>query len=294
MDKFTLPIYLNQKYVFDLLAIIEDGFSQIESVKAGQTSDILTSKGVSGEIGVNNVFAFLKFGLGGNYTKENKTNQQEEKSREKIHTPNSLFSKLREYLHQNQHIVKNNYLNSKTGEFIEVKLSLKKNPLIDSLAGFSSLMKLAVMFDDSTPALKKGGQKSPSNSNTKVLTQMESLNDQLKDEGSIDLIGTYKSENENFKVVLTLDKSYLGDITLSDIADGEFSVIGKVTRVLQKDSDETVNLLRKTSLSKLNSALLDQMFSAFNNMEESGIKNQEIVTEINPPVIQIIPIAIFT
>ncbi|WP_449618947.1 DUF6414 family protein [Sphingobacterium wenxiniae] len=209
-----------------------------------------------------------------------------------MHTPNSLFSKLREYLHQNQHIIKNNYLNSKTGEFIEVKLSLKKNPLIDSLDGFSSLMKLAVMFDDSTPALKKGGQKS--NSNTKVLNQMESLNNQLKDEGSIDLIGSYKSENENFKVVLTLDKSYLGDITLSDIADGEFSVIGKVTRVLQKDSDETVNLLRKTSLSKLNSALLDQMFSAFNNMEESGIKNQEIVTEINPPVIQIIPIAIFT
>ncbi|SFT14352.1 hypothetical protein SAMN05660206_1152 [Sphingobacterium wenxiniae] len=199
---------------------------------------------------------------------------------------------MREYLHQNQHIIKNNYLNSKTGEFIEVKLSLKKNPLIDSLDGFSSLMKLAVMFDDSTPALKKGGQKS--NSNTKVLNQMESLNNQLKDEGSIDLIGSYKSENENFKVVLTLDKSYLGDITLSDIADGEFSVIGKVTRVLQKDSDETVNLLRKTSLSKLNSALLDQMFSAFNNMEESGIKNQEIVTEINPPVIQIIPIAIFT
>ncbi|SFT14341.1 DUF6414 family protein [Sphingobacterium wenxiniae] len=83
MDKFTLPIYLNQKYVFDLLAIIEDGFSQIESVKTGQTSDISTSKGVSGEIGVNNVFAFLKFGLGGNYTKQNKIKQINKKKNQK-------------------------------------------------------------------------------------------------------------------------------------------------------------------------------------------------------------------
>ena len=99
MDKYTLPIYLNQKYVFDLLAIIEDGFSQVETIKTGQSETNSDKDNLKGEIGISNVFAFLKFGLSADVNSENTNNSNQETSKEKIHTPNSLFSKMRTFLH---------------------------------------------------------------------------------------------------------------------------------------------------------------------------------------------------
>src|SRR3990170_4076004 len=57
--RFSIPIYLNQRIVFDLLAIHEMGFSQLRTVKTAG-SDVRADKGnVSGELGMSNVFAFL-------------------------------------------------------------------------------------------------------------------------------------------------------------------------------------------------------------------------------------------
>lgn len=153
-----------------------------------------------------------------------------------------------------------------------------------------------MLFADNNSTQQIRGQQKhihTKSSNQKILDQLDSLSNQLKEEGSLDLIGS-STDNEQFKVVLTLDRAFLGDLSLSDIADGQFSVLGKITRVIQKESDEAVNLFRKTSLSKLNRNLLDQMFSGFSQLDEHGIQNQDIETEIQPPVIQLIPIAIFT
>lgn len=294
MDKYTLPIYLNQKYVFDLLAIIENGFSQVETIKTGQSEINSDKENLKGEIGISNVFAFLKFGLSSDISSESTNNSNHEISKEKIHTPNSLFSKMRTFLHTENMIVKEDFLNSETGKFIEIQLSLRKNPIIDILEGFHSLMKIAISFEEkkTTPVHKNHGkiEESP---NQKILNQIDSLLNQLKDEGSLDLVGVYTSD-ENLQVVLTLDKGFMGELSLADIADGHFSVLGKITRIIKTKEDGDVNLLRKTSLSKLNQDMIDQMFSGFAQLDEFGIQNQLIETKIEGPVIQLIPIAIFT
>lgn len=295
MNTLTLPIYLNQKYVFDLLAIIENGFSRVENVKIGQIKSDNEKENFKGEVGISNVFAFLKFGFSGENTKDKSNSSNEEVSKEKIHTPNSLFSKLRSYLHENKLVRTSDFLNSNPGDFVEIKLSLKKNPLIDTLDCFSSLMRIAILFDDTASTQIKNHQKhnQNKNSNQKILEQLDSLSSQLKEEGSLDLIGTFM-DKENFKVVLTLDTAFLGDHSLSDIADGNFSVLGKITRVIKNNDTDSVNLFRKTSLSKLNKSKLDQMLSGFSQMDEHGIQNQDIETEIKSPVLQLIPIAIFS
>lgn len=297
IDKLTLPIYLNQKYVFDLLAIIDNGFYQVETIKTGNNFSNSEQNNLKGEVGLSNVFAFLKLGVSAATSSDNSKGSLEEVTKDKIHTPNSLFSKMREYLHQSNLVVNSEFLNAKPGDFIEVKLSLRKNPIIDSLEAILSMMKMVAVFEEkpSLPSVsqKKQNHASKSSENDKIIKQIESLLNQLKEEGSLDLIGT-STTDEKFQVVLTLDKSFIGDLSLSDIADGEFSVLGKVTRVLGDESIEEVNLLRKTSLSKLNNTLLDQMFSGFSNMGDAGLKDLEIQTFIKPPVIQLIPIAIFT
>jgi hypothetical protein len=120
---------------------------------------------------------------------------------------------------------------------------------------------------------------------------MEGLVKQMKEEGSLDIISDSVG-SENIKAVLTIDRDYLNDPSLSDIADGEFYVFGKLIRSI-KDESDSINLLRKTSLSKINDDMLTLMFSGFENLSQHGIKNASFVKEIKGPAIQVLPIAIF-
>lgn len=130
--------------------------------------------------------------------------------------------------------------------------------------------------------------------NKRILEQFQSLVTQLQSDGNLDLIGEHVGlGNESFKAVLTIDNSYLNDPSLNDLADGEFTVFGKVIKVLPDDSSESINLLRKTSLSKVNNVLLNEMFSGFENLDVHGLKDADFTKDIKPPVIQVIPISIF-
>ena len=297
MDKLTLPIYLNQKYIFDLLAILEDGFSQVETIKTGQNNSNSEKDSLKGEVGVNNVFAFLKFGFSADKVNDKAQQSNTKVSKEKIHTPNSLFSKMRSNLLDQKIVVTSGFLNCKPGDFIEIKLSLRKNPIIDILDSYSSIIKMSFHFQDkvnTTPQANKQKQALTPKSDAETnLEKLDLFRNQLKEEGSIDLIGT-ATGNGDLQVVMTLDKAFIAEFSLPDITDGHFSVLGKVTNVISKSDDEGVNLLRKTGLSKLNKAFLETIFNSLYNIENVEISNQNIELFIKPPVIQIIPIAIFT
>jgi hypothetical protein len=60
---FCVPIYLNQKIVFDVLAMLEDGFSQLSTVTTSASESEATKSGYSGSVGASNVFAFLGISL---------------------------------------------------------------------------------------------------------------------------------------------------------------------------------------------------------------------------------------
>src|SRR5689334_8355621 len=58
---FSVTIYLNQAVVFDLLAIMEDGMSQVSSIKISESNKHNADAG----IGASNVFALLGVTLKG-------------------------------------------------------------------------------------------------------------------------------------------------------------------------------------------------------------------------------------
>lgn len=70
MNKYPIPLYLNQKYVFDLLAMMEGGLSQQATVKTTESGYTEGSTRFSGDIGTKNVFAFLGFSVGGRAKQE--------------------------------------------------------------------------------------------------------------------------------------------------------------------------------------------------------------------------------
>ena len=71
-------------------------------------------------------------------------------------------------------------------------------------------------------------------------------------------------------------------------------MLGKVIWAIEADFDETINLLRKTSFGHIENRVFDQLGDAFEDQEEVGLRFPKLVTEIEGPALQIVPIAIFT
>lgn len=58
-----IPHYLNQKIVFDMLAIIEDGFSTMSTVNVSKKQNIEHGAELAGEIGTSNIFSLFNIKL---------------------------------------------------------------------------------------------------------------------------------------------------------------------------------------------------------------------------------------
>lgn len=289
-SQYPIPLYLNQKYVFDILAMMEGGFSQLETIKTTQTEQEDKSRRYSGEVGFKNVFAFLGVSLGTEKTAKGQTGESQEVTKEKVHTPNSLFAQMRKRLHEQKLIVSSKLSETKPGNFVEFNITLRKNPLIDAIESLKSIMQTASIFVE--PQQKSKGQRPSENVNKKILEQMDALLNQLNAEGTLDLIGTSVGE-ERIKVVLTIDRAFLSDPSLSDLISGEYTVLGKVTKVIPQSGEDKVNLLRKTSLGKIQGQLLEQLKKPLKDLQQSDFKIPELITEIEGPAIQVIPIAVF-
>jgi hypothetical protein len=307
-----VPIYLNQQIVFDLLAVLEDGFSTMSTIKTSDTESINQCDKVGGSIGASNVFAFLGISIGGSQEHEKEMKGQTDISKERIHTPTSLFAKLRLTLNENKLLI-----NLKTpddlnqlscGQFLEMRVKLKKNPLVDTIEAITELMEMAVLIEDmkglevpiepSQKALQKD-QKSKNkiithhNPNKLLLDKINAMLNALTQSNSLELVGELL-DAPNVKAVLSTRIDYFNNRDASEIIDGEFRVIGKIIRIIDKNSSESINLLRKTTFGRLDLRVFEGFKNIALNSQNQGIKLPDFISEVPGPAIQIIPIAIFT
>ena len=67
MNKHSLeiPLYLNQKIVFDLLASINDGFTQVTKLKTASAAESNLGGMIEADLGNKNIFALLGINLKG-------------------------------------------------------------------------------------------------------------------------------------------------------------------------------------------------------------------------------------
>ena len=167
-EKLTIPIYLNTKIVFDMLATIEDGFSEMRNVQTSKS--VSSDETVGADIGTGNIFAWLNIGVSAN--KKDSNQQDQTTTEQRTHTTVSLFQKLKATLEENNYI-KRDSNEMKEGDFIEIQGVLKTNPLIDFLSNLKELIKLANAFDDN-----KGNNKSKARKmmeDQKLNTQIDAL-----------------------------------------------------------------------------------------------------------------------
>lgn len=284
-----IPLYLNQKIVFDLLASINDGFTQVTKLKTASATESSLDGTIEADLGNKNIFALLGVKLKGKTDIGHSRENNKEQEQEKIHTPSSLFNNLKSQLFKDKLVkhIEGKIDDIHPGEFIEISGILKINPLITMMENMTKVLELAtVMQNDGTG--RKAKQKNLEDK--KTITQMEAFTNSLKANGMVDMICEMNEAN-GVKAVLPVYMDYFFNGNSSEIVDGKFKILGKVAKVCNQD--EKIDLLRNTSLSIFKESLLSEMLSGFNADSNQDMNIGELETNVQGPALLIIPIAIY-
>ena len=121
-----------------------------------------------------------------------------------------------------------------------------------------------------------------------TMKKIKSFASELKHSGTVDFILSDSAGT----VVLSAQEQYLSNDNISEILGGHFKVLGKVIAICA-DKTESIDLLRKTTLSILPHDLLADMFSCLQNEDMKQYNLPELKTEISGPAVIVIPVAIY-
>ena len=291
VNQLMIPVYINEKIVLDMLAIIEDGFSTVSQVSYSDHKENSNAQKIEAEVSTSAsiLSKLLKIDLKGELSHSGNCGETENTTKEKVHTNVSLLSKFRAFL-TDANILKSGFdiSNMKIGDFIEVEGELQKNPLINCMDIFVDMLRMADIFAEKPQLNAKTQAKAQKQQQDETMKKIKSFASELKHSGTVDFILSDSAGT----VVLSAQEQYLSNDNISEILGGHFKVLGKVIAIC-KDETENVDLLRKTTLSIFP---IDQITEIFSGFQNSGIKQfnlPELKTQIPGPAVIVIPVAIY-
>lgn len=291
MEKGDLivPVYLNQRMVFDLLAMREGGISQVTRMVSAERLGSADQKGYGAELGMSKAFSsFLRIRIGGDRAKAEESGSSSSIDEERVHTPASLFYRLRNLLIDDGILVGlDGDLSSKIHCFVEFEAELKRNPLLDAIDSISSILGKPVEGEGKYQRRERQRRES----NRELFEeQTKPFTEKLRGGDSVEIVA-YDIEGGN-NALITLETEYLNNPSMADVVDGRFKVIGKVIRTI--GYEESISLLRKTVFSIVPQEELDQILRAIDVFSRENKYNiSSVGKEIKGPAFQVLPIAIF-
>ena len=287
VNQLMIPVYINEKIVLDMLAIIEDGFSTVSQVSYSDHKENSNAQKIEAEVSTSAsiLSKLLKIDLKGELSHSGNCGETENTTKEKVHTNVSLLSKFRAFL-TDANILKSGFdiSNMKIGDFIEVEGELQKNPLINCMDIFVDMLRMADIFAEKPQLNAKTQAKAQKQQQDETI----SFASELKHSGTVDFILSDSAGT----VVLSAQEQYLSNDNISEILGGHFKVLGKVIAICA-DKTESIDLLRKTTLSILPHDLLADMFLCLQNEDMKQYNLPELKTEISGPAVIVIPVAIY-
>lgn len=287
-EDLIIPVYLNQRVVFDLVAMLQGGIASVTQVSQTQQESGTVGTEVKTEFGLSKALSsLLRIDFSGKAASSVTGASGETRSEQRIHTPGSLFMALRAMLHEKRYVLHDSDTATPTpGSIVDFSAGLRRNPLLETVRAFVEMVNMMQAFSDN-PGKGKGGQLSDAQ---KMKHQMESFISALEASDTTDL--TTGPLQSSYRSVITLEKQYLNDPSMSDLVDGTFRVVGKVTRVISEGKG-AISLNRKSAMGRLPASVLMQLRVLLGSPELKEFSLPEMEWEIPGPVIQVLPIAIF-
>jgi hypothetical protein len=311
-DELVIVVYLDTNVLLDLLATVEDGFRLVERVTTGQTSGKTSERSGGAEFATPSFLNFFRVGFSGKLGKSTDEGTSETKEAELTHTYGSLLHRLRRYL-VNEGLITTVAadfgLPVAVGSFVEFTGVVRPNPFTDS---FQRLRRMLTFVDVGTALQDKqsvpvtapnkgnrpGGQsaKPQPNQELRQLKAMgaflEKLTEDVEREGTSTII--FESQSPEYRAVVTIFDDFLRDRSMAELLNREFRVLGKVARHLPVGSPEGVDLLASSGVAGFPPELLTHLSEMIEHLSSSGgAALHAPSTTIDPPVIEIVPVAIY-
>ena len=183
VNQLMIPVYINEKIVLDMLAIIEDGFSTVSQVSYSDHKENSNAQKIEAEVSTSAsiLSKLLKIDLKGELSHSGNCGETENITKEKVHTNVSLLSKFRAFL-TDANILKSGFdiSNMKIGDFIEVEGELQKNPLINCMDIFVDMLRMADIFAEKPQLNAKTQAKAQKQQQDETMKKIKSFASELK------------------------------------------------------------------------------------------------------------------
>jgi len=294
-NELIIPVYLNQRIVFDMIAMLQGGIAKVTRVTSIESSSASDKQQFGATFGLNKALSsLLRIDVSGNTEKRNDDSLGTQTNEEKVHTPASMFQMLRRSLATDNKLsfIDDQY-KPEIRQIVEFTAPLRKNPIIQTMDTLVGLVNMAILFSQAPPQQQHKGQKSQTpDTNKAIKTQMEQFLESLKAGDTVDIISD--TLTCGYRAVITLEREFLNDPTMSDLVDGHYNVLGKIIRVINDDKD-SINLIRKTALSVMPENILNDALAGLSELSKTpGFKIPSMELVAKGPVLQVLPIAIFS
>lgn len=288
-----IPIYLDTNTLLDILASIEGGFSVAEKITSSSADSKSSQQSAGGEFGVAAVLSIFKVNLKGEANRAREQKTEEGRSTERFHTYGSLLNKLRSIL-EDEGLLKEvtsieSWQSAQPSDFVEIHGKFVPHPLRKSMQTLVEIIDFLLLLEG-VPGVKPFNNSSQSEMFKKMRKLIEGLAKDFEPESIQTYIVELLGLPEN-KVVVKLFSEYIRDRSGRELPYGEFTMLGKVIRKINKG--DAINLIQGSVFSSLSDEFTSKFLEAFKGLESSGIKIPQMTTSINGPAIQIIPIAIY-
>ena len=277
----TIPVYLDEQIVMDLIATIDDGFSEFYTIETTKNKGIGTEVNANGQ---GKVLKLFKAKMDLSHSRENTNGTKKQES--KVQTVVSMFHNLKQYLNQNGFIEKNNK-EFKNGDFIELQGEFSINPLIDLLNTFSNFFEMSGVINKAANTSKAKNKRTEALKDMQIESQIKGLIKVFETDGKIDVI--CHSGDKTF--IIPSKKEFFTDGKGDVIRTGNFRKMGKIVKICSEK--ENISLLRDTKIGKIKSSILDTAIESFNNPEIKNVVDFEPVVTNYDNAILVYPIAIY-
>ncbi|MDK2922023.1 MAG: hypothetical protein PWR24_1580 [Desulfonauticus sp.] len=147
ITELIIPVYLNQRIVFDLIDMLQGGISTVTRVSASKSQLDKDQQQYSAKFGLNKSFSTLLKSTLQDVVKNSGSIIWTTKIR-RAHTSAPMFQTLREILIDkgDLKIVDSEY-KPNVRNFIESTAQLRKNPIVQTMYTLVGLMKMALLFN---------------------------------------------------------------------------------------------------------------------------------------------------
>lgn len=312
------PLYLDVPMMTSFVAAIEDGIAYgSDVVQMKDQRRIVAAEGEGkAKAGLPSMGIFaslLNFDLRGKITGDQAAGNAEEITLIRRHTEASLFMRLRQMLKENDRVLQINHIedfqklqNAEHDYLVEIKGQVFRSPLSEALeAVFRIIDMLGVdVLGTKSPRTQPAGGKKRGKGQQRTASELDELalegeaqlgfrlmqriREDLAKSKVVDAV-MRPSSVDDLTVVMALALEFLPEGTFENLLSGDFSVLGKVTRVVE--GEEEISLYQRTVFSYLGSDDIDAAISEL--LQSPSLTLSKNPSSVKAPALQLMPLAIY-